>query len=149
MNPISLLIADDHQILRDTWKMVLDADPAFHVLSLCATGEEAIEAAKLLSPQLVIMDINLPGMSGIEATTLITAQCPGTKVLGYSLHDEPIYAQRMMAAGALGYVTKTSSLKEMKAALLCIHNNVRYLCREIKPSSQKRIHSVPVNELIS
>jgi DNA-binding NarL/FixJ family response regulator len=130
--PISLLITDDHQQIREAWKFLLDSDPRFKVVATCASGEDAVEATERLQPDIVIMDITLPGISGIEATRLIIERTPGTKVLGFSMHNAAFYASKMMAKGAMGYVTKTSSVEEMLTALLSIYNNRPYVCEEIK-----------------
>jgi two-component system invasion response regulator UvrY len=129
--PITLLITDDHQLLRETWRWVLNTDKRFHVLATCSSGEEAIATTKKLQPDIVIMDINLPGINGIEATRLIVEQNPNCKVLGYSLNNQAVYAQKIIAAGAMGYVTKTASLEEMIAALLNIASNRKYVCGEM------------------
>ena len=78
------------------------------------------------------MDINLPGINGIEATELILKSCPGTKILGVSMHTQPAYVRKMMQMGAMGYVTKNSSCEEMCKAIMEIHNNRKYICDEVK-----------------
>src|SRR5438067_2252311 len=114
---ISILIADDHTLVRETWSFILNTDPRFTVIAESGSGEEAVELAKNLRPNIVIMDINLPGMNGIEATQLIRKYSPGTKVLGVSLHTQPTYARKMIQKGAMGYVTKNSSREEMFKAI--------------------------------
>lgn len=132
MNKISILIADDHTLVRETWSFILNTDPRFTVVAESGSGEEAVELAKKLRPQVVIMDINLPGMNGIEATQLIRKFSPGSKVLGVSLHTQPTYARKMMQKGAMGYVTKNSSREEMFKAILEIQGGKKYICEEIK-----------------
>jgi two-component system invasion response regulator UvrY len=78
------------------------------------------------------MDINLPGMNGIEATQQIRKYSPGTKILGVSLHTQPTYARKMIQKGAMGYVTKNSSREEMFKALMEIQAGKKYICEEIK-----------------
>jgi two-component system invasion response regulator UvrY len=78
------------------------------------------------------MDINLPGMNGIEATQQIRKFSPGTKILGVSLHTQPTYARKMIQKGAMGYVTKNSSREEMFKALMEIQSGKKYICEEIK-----------------
>ena len=96
------------------------------------SGEEAVELAKQLRPNIVIMDINLPGMNGIEATQLIRKYSPASKILGVSLHTQPTYARKMIQKGAMGYVTKNSSREEMFKAIMEVQNGRRYICDEIK-----------------
>src|SRR5688572_15088036 len=122
MEKITILIADDHTLVRETWSFILNTDPRFTVVAESGSGEEAIELAKKLRPNVVIMDINLPGMNGIEATQQIRKYSPGTKILGVSLHTQPTYARKMMQNGAMGYVRKNSSREEMFKAILEIRS---------------------------
>jgi DNA-binding NarL/FixJ family response regulator len=132
MEKITILIADDHTLVRECWSYVLNDDPRFKVVAESKTGEEAVEMAKNLRPNVVIMDINLPGIDGIEATQLIRKFSPGSKILGVSLHTQPAYARKMMQKGAMGYITKNSSCEEMFKAIIEIHNQRKYVCEEIK-----------------
>src|SRR5688572_27303695 len=109
MEKITILITDDHTLIRQSWNLVLTADPRFKIVAEASSGEEAVEIAKQLRPNIATMDINLPGMSGIEATQLIKKVSPGTKILGVSMHTQPSYARTMMKQGAMGYLTKNSS----------------------------------------
>ncbi|MER3464912.1 MAG: DNA-binding response regulator, partial [Chitinophagaceae bacterium] len=132
MDKITILIADDHTLVRETWSFILNTDPCFSVVAECGNGEEAIEMAKKLHPNVVIMDINLPGMNGIEATQHIRKFSPASKILGVSLHTQPNYARKMIQKGASGYVTKNSSREEMFKAIMEIHGGKKYICDEIK-----------------
>lgn len=132
MEKITILIADDHTLVRETWSFILNNDPRFFVIAECGTGEEAIELAKNLRPAVVIMDINLPGLNGIEATQLIRKYSPSSKVLGVTLHTQPTYARKMMQKGALGYVTKNSSREELFRAIVEVYEGKKYVCDEIK-----------------
>jgi len=132
MEKITILITDDHTLIRETWSLILNSNPLFEVVADCGSGEEAVEKAKNLRPRVVIMDINLPGMNGIETTQQIRKYSPGSKILGVSLHSQPAYARKMMQAGALGYVTKNSRQKEMFRAITEIANGRKYICDEIK-----------------
>lgn len=131
MKKITILITDDHALLRETWELVLGAHPDFSVLGTCSSGEEAIEKARTLRPDVVLMDINLPGMNGIETTQQIRKYSPGTKVLGVSQHTQPAYSRKIIAAGASGYVTKNSSKEEMYNAIIEVSKGNRYVCNEI------------------
>jgi two-component system invasion response regulator UvrY len=132
MEKITILITDDHMLIRQTWNFLLNADTRFKVVAEAANGEEALGLAIELHPDIVIMDINLPGINGIEATELILKSCPGTKILGVSMHTQPAYVRKMMRVGAMGYVTKNSSCEEMCKAIMEIHNNRKYICEEVK-----------------
>jgi DNA-binding NarL/FixJ family response regulator len=132
MNKITILIVDDHTLIRETWSFILDSDPLFRVVAECGSAEEAIEQARILRPQIVTMDINLPGMNGVEATQQIRKYSPGSKILGVSLYTQPAYASKMIQQGAMGYITKNSSREEIFDALKEIHAGRKYICKEIR-----------------
>ncbi len=132
MEKITILIADDHTLVRETWSFILNTDERFTVVAESGNGEDAVEMAKQLRPNIVIMDINLPGMNGIEATQLIRKFSPASRILGVSLHTQPTYARKMIQKGAMGYVTKNSSREEMFKAITEIQAGRRYICEEIK-----------------
>ena len=132
MKKISILIADDHKMARQALVFVLSTDDRFSVIAECETGEEAIEKSKELQPDLVIMDINLPGTDGIETTARIRELSPGSKILGVSMHMQPSYAQSIMQKGALGYLTKNSSRDEILKGVLEVYSGREYICEEIK-----------------
>jgi DNA-binding NarL/FixJ family response regulator len=132
MKPITILITDDHTLIRQTWSFVLNSTPGLKVIAECGSAEEAIEKAKSLHPDIVIMDINLPGMNGIEATKQLRKFSPGSKILGISHHNQPVYAREMMHMGASGYITKNSPKEEMIKAIQEIYAGKRYICDEIK-----------------
>src|SRR5215213_6649539 len=132
MEAISILIADDHKLIRDTWSFILNTDERFKVVAECSNGEDAVEQAKQKRPQIVLMDINMTPVSGLEATKQIRKVSPGSKIIGVSMHSQPAYAKKMLQIGARGYVTKNSSKEEMMKAILEVHQGSRYICEEIK-----------------
>lgn len=132
MAKITLVITDDHRMLRETWAFLLNNDPGFDVIALAGTGEEAITLVQQFHPDIVLMDINLPGIGGIEATEVIRSVSPATKVIGVSMHIQPSYAYKMIEYGASGYVTKSSSIKEMCEAIVEVHHDRRYICQAVK-----------------
>jgi DNA-binding NarL/FixJ family response regulator len=132
MKKITILITEDHALIRETWGLILNNNPQFTVIGQCSSGEEAIEKSKSLHPDVVIMDINLPGMNGIEATQQIRKFSPGSKILGVSLHSQPAFARKMLQVGALGYITKNSTREEMFKAILEVAKGRKYISEEIK-----------------
>lgn len=132
MKKITILIADDHKLIRQAWSLILNADSRFQVVAETASGEEAIEQVRQLRPNVVLMDISLPGISGMEATQLIRKLSPATKILAVSMYTQPVYVSKMLKQGAMGYVTKNSSSEEMCKAVMEIQSNRKYLCNEIK-----------------
>jgi len=129
---ITILITDDHVLIREIWAYILNKDPKFTVVAECGNAEEAIEKARTLKPHVVIMDINLPGMNGVEATKQIRRYSPGSRILAVSMHSQPTYVRSIMKNGASGYVTKNSTREEMFQAILEIHAGNKYICAEIK-----------------
>ena len=126
MKPITLLIVDDYKLIIKILSGILNNDPRFKVIGSCGTGEEGIIMAKELNPDIVLMDLELPGISGSEATEKILSLCPHIKVLGLSSHTHPIYTYQMMRKGAMGYITKLASKKELFHALLEIKKGNKY-----------------------
>jgi two-component system invasion response regulator UvrY len=142
MKHVTILITDDHKLIRESWTFILNDHPGFRVIAHTGTGEEAIELAQQLRPAVVIMDINLPGINGIEATTSIRKFSPGSKIIGVSLHSQPAYARKILKAGAVGYITKNSSSDELIRAIETVINNKVYICDEIKNIIAEQLTSV-------
>ena len=129
---ISILIAEDHTLVREAWSFMFNIDERFKVVAQCSNGEDAIEKTRLYNPQIIIMDINLPGISGLETVKQIMKYSPGSKILAASQHLHEGYVSGMLAAGAKGYITKTSDMEEMFIAIMEIYNGGTYVCKEIK-----------------
>ncbi|MGZ3847074.1 MAG: response regulator [Flavisolibacter sp.] len=138
MTRITIMIVDDHKLVRDAWAMILNSDPRFEVIADCPNAESAIMEVKELRPNVVIMDINMPGMNGIEAVPYIRKFSPASRILGVSCYTFPDIARKMMQAGASGYVTKNSSKAEMIHAIVEIMKGYRYTCKEIRSLVQER-----------
>lgn len=132
MEKITLLITDDHKLVRESLATLLDAHPRLRVLAHCGSGEEAVELAKRWRPDIVMMDMNLPGINGFEATALVLKESPSSKVLALSMHTQPAYVRKFFQAGATGYVTKNSAREEIVQAILEIYEHRKYICEEIK-----------------
>jgi DNA-binding NarL/FixJ family response regulator len=129
---IRILIIDDHILLSQTWAYLLNLDDRFTVVGECSTAEAGIERCRDLRPDVVLLDINLPGMNGMEAIPQIRKFAPCTKILGVSLHNQPSYARKLLQQGGAGYLTKNSSRKEMVFAVAHVHSGKKYICDEIK-----------------
>ncbi|HUS00955.1 MAG TPA: response regulator transcription factor [Chitinophagaceae bacterium] len=132
MKQISILIVEDHNLLRETWKLIFNSDQRFSVMETVGTGEEGIKKALTLRPDVILMDINLPGISGIAATENLVKCWPDCKIIGVSLHNEPHYFKKLMNVGALGYVTKNSSSEELFTAIDEVQNGRKFICAEVK-----------------
>ncbi len=131
MNQITILFVDDHPLIRKAWEFFLRQDPRFKLIATCEDGETAIELSSELCPDIVIMDIRMRGMSGIEATQMIKANCPGIKIIGLSFHLIPDYAEKMMQSGAMGYLSKVSPPQEIYKAITEVYEGRTYICKEV------------------
>jgi DNA-binding NarL/FixJ family response regulator len=129
---ISILIADDHKLIRETWTYILNRDSRFKVIGSCSNSEEAVRMTEQKHPNVVLMDINMVPFSGIEATRQIKEISPETRVIGVTMHSQPAYAKKMLQIGASGYVTKNSSKEEMVTAILEVSKGNKFVCEEIK-----------------
>src|ERR1700750_1445477 len=123
----TILIVEDHLLLRETWTQVIHAESDYQVVGLAESGEKALSLAATLRPNIVMMDINLPGLNGIETTKLLLQKVPETKVIAVSLFENLQYVRAMLKAGALGYLTKNASTKELIAACDEVLAGRRYL----------------------
>ena len=128
---ITVVLADDHAVLRDGLRYLLEAAGDIQIVSTAANGQEAVEQATLLCPDVVVMDISMPIMSGIEATKHICKICKHTKVAILSMHHTTEYIQRALEAGAAGYLLKDSAGAELVAAIRAVHNGKRYISKKI------------------
>lgn len=131
MEKITVLIADDHKLVRETWALAVSRFTHFEVVSLCRTAEEAIEEAGKWQPRLILLDISMPGLNGIDAIPLLRQLSPGSRILGVSAHSRPVYARKMIESGASGYLTKNTSAEEFYQALAEIGEGRTYICTEI------------------
>lgn len=128
---IKVVIADDHRMVREAWKLVLNRDNRLSVSALCENGFKAVEICRDRPPDVVLMDINMDPMNGIEATKAIREFSRDIKIIGISVHTDLSYIQALMKAGGNGYVTKNSSGEEMISAILEVMEGRSYYCKEI------------------
>jgi len=107
--PVRLVIADDHALVRDGLRSMLDDEPGLEVVGEAANGREALELCRSLKPDLVLMDVRMPEMDGLEATRAVKQELPSTSVLMVTMHENPDYLLEALSAGAAGYVLKGAS----------------------------------------
>ena len=117
MNPIRILLAEDHKIVREGTRQLLEQAPDLTVIGEAADGEEAVRLATELRPDVVVMDMRLPGLSGIEATQAIRDRHPGMPILILSAYDDDRYVFPLLEAGASGYLLKTTGGAELIRAI--------------------------------
>ncbi len=129
-NAIRLLIADDHELLRIALRSLLEHEPDIEVVGEAGDGEAMLARASELSPDLVLMDLAMPGLNGIEATRRVTQENPQAKVLVFSTYLERHFVKKTLQNGALGYVSKAAGRDELLRGLRAVAQGNPYLCRE-------------------
>jgi DNA-binding NarL/FixJ family response regulator len=128
---ITVILADDHAVLRDGLRFLLEAAGDIQILSTAANGQEAVEQASMHCPDVIVMDISMPVMSGIEATRHICKICENTKVAILSMHHTTEYVQRALEAGAVGYLLKDSAGAELVTAIRAVNSGKRYISKSV------------------
>ena len=148
---IKLLLADDHELVRQGIRSSLDRFPFITVVGEAATGKDALRKTLQLSPDIVLMDLNMPEMSGMEATPLIRKKCPRTRVLALTVHDNKEYVMQMLKSGASGYVLKDTSPEELVRAIESIDRGEAFfsprvstiLLRDVQDGVSESSHKPP------
>jgi DNA-binding NarL/FixJ family response regulator len=118
---IRLLLADDHAVVRSGTRELLERQPDFHIVGEAVDGEEAVKLTDELQPDVVVMDVRMPKMSGVEATKRIKAENPDVRVLVLTAHDDDEYVFALLQAGANGYLLKTSEIDELVKAIRTVY----------------------------
>lgn len=132
MNKVTILLIDDHQLITDAWSFLLSNDERFAVVGNASDSVTALEKAAQLHPDIVLCDINIGPDNGITITKSIKQINPEIKIIGVSVHSNPVYVKKIMEAGARGYVTKNSSVEELKEAITTVHKGMNYICKEVQ-----------------
>ncbi len=139
MKPIEYIIADDHKLFRQGLRLVLSGDPALEYLGEAADGLELMELLKRGQPQVVLLDIKMPGMDGIEATKAIRAKYPDIKILILTMHDDEQLILHLLEAGANGYLVKNADAEEIKLALRACAENGYYFSDQVSAVMLKKV----------
>jgi two-component system invasion response regulator UvrY len=128
---IKILLVDDHELVRLGIKRLLQDVPGLKVVGEASTGEEAIRLAKETIPDVVLMDVQMPGIGGLEATRKMVRHNPDIKVLALTIYGDEPYPSRLLQAGAVGYITKGCAAEEMIRAIRTINSGQRYISSDI------------------
>lgn len=128
---LSVLLVDDHPVVREGYRRLLEDSGRIRVAAQAATAEEAQELFRQLRPDVVVMDIALRGVSGIEATRSILAESPEARVLAFSMYEDAVFARRALEAGAAGYVTKASAPRVLVEAVEALAAGRQYLSQDV------------------
>jgi two-component system invasion response regulator UvrY len=127
MAKINILLVDDHSVVRMGFKMLIENESDMAVISEAESGELGITAYKEHKPSVVIMDITMPGMGGLDAIERIIAFDKKAKILVLSAHEDSVHPKRALSAGALGYLTKRSAAEELIKAIRSVNSGTKYL----------------------
>jgi len=131
MNRIKILLADDHKIMRDGLRSLLEKQNDMEVVAEADNGRKAVQLAQEKKPDLVIMDITMPELNGIEATRQIVSTLPGVKVIALSMHSDKRFVAGMLQAGASGFLLKDCASQELTNAIRTVARDKHYLSPEI------------------
>jgi DNA-binding NarL/FixJ family response regulator len=124
---IRILVTDDHAVLRAGLTALLNAEPDLTVVGEAADGSECLRVAQAIQPDVILLDINMPGMNGLEVLPLLRQSVPQSRVLVLTMHDDTTYLRRVLQAGGAGYVLKQAADKELLSAIRTVYNGGAYL----------------------
>jgi DNA-binding NarL/FixJ family response regulator len=132
--PIRVLVADDHAVVREGIRSVLQGEAGFTLVGEATTAAEAVRLVGDLQPDVAVLDVTMPGGSGLEATARIRQQFPDTRVLILSMHDNPEYTKESVRAGAHGYLLKDSAAAELRQAIRTVSDGETYFAADPGPA---------------
>lgn len=130
-DPIKVLVADDHTVVREGIRHVLEGEPGFTIVAEAATAADAVRLAEAEKPDVVLLDITMPGESGLQAAARIRKLVPDTRILILSMHDNPEYVLESVRAGAHGYLLKDSAATELRQAIRAVRRGEEYFSAPI------------------
>ena len=134
---IKILLADDHKITRDGLKALLENQKNMIVIGEAENGRQAVRLALELAPNIVVMDINMPELNGIEATRQIISELPDTKIIALSMYSDKRYVVGMLKAGVSGYLLKNCAFDELVSAISAVVSNQNYMSQKIANTVMK------------
>jgi DNA-binding NarL/FixJ family response regulator len=151
---VRVMLADDHEVVREGLKSLVGAQPDMEVIGEANDGLAAVQLAHELAPDVLVMDISMPGLNGLKATERVKQFCPQVKVLALTRHTDAGFIQQLFAAGASGYVLKQSASSELVRAIRAVASGVNYLDPQITSkviggyiSRKPRVSEAPAREL--
>ncbi|WP_425043857.1 response regulator transcription factor [Primorskyibacter sp. S87] len=131
---IRVLIVDDHPMVAEGIQSILESYDDVEVVGTLGNGQDAVDRAGELKPDVILMDLNMPGLGGLSATEILLERAPDTRILILSMHDSPEYISTALGHGAMGYVLKDVPTDEIKTAIDTVMKGARYLCTGAKGS---------------
>jgi len=147
---IKIILVDDHELIREALRVLIETQPNMTVIAEAGDGRSAVQLAAKLSPDIIVMDISMPDLNGIEATRQILAQSSVSKVIALSAHPDRRFVLEMLNAGASGYLLKNCAFKELIHAIRTVAKNSTYLSTTITDIVLKNyVHQIPKSEFSS
>ena len=128
---VKILLADDHKTIRDCLRSLIEKQPGMQVVAEAENGQTAIKLNRKFRPDIIVMDIHMPEVNGIEATRQMVAEFPGTKVVAFSMHSDRQFVIGAIKAGVSGYLLKDSASEELARAIRAVADNRLYLCPQV------------------
>ncbi len=130
---IDIMLVDDHPVVRDGYKQRVDQTPDIRVVAEASSGEEACQLYLTVRPDVVVLDLNMPGMGGLETIHRLISREPGARILVFSMHDSMILISRALEAGAAGYLSKSSAASEMLQAIRMVAEGKCFIDKQLAP----------------
>lgn len=138
---ISVMLVDDHELVRSGVRRLLDDTSGIRVVEEAASGEDALLRVKEVRPDVLLMDVNMPGIGGLEATRKLLQMDSGLRIIVCTVHSEEPFPTRLMEAGAVGYLTKDCGIEEIVTAIRSVFSGERYICTSV--ARQLALASLP------
>ena len=129
--PIRILLADDHAVVRRGFRLILDGQPGLQVVGEACNGREAVQLATALEPDIVILDVSMPDLNGIEAARRIAEEVPRARVLALSMHRDGVYVREMLRAGARGYLLKDADDEALSDPVQAVARGDAYISASV------------------
>lgn len=139
--PTQILVVDDHQLILDGLKSTFNSIPETNVVAEASNGEQAIKIVNTLKIDLVIMDVDMPVMNGMEATIQLKKSHPGLKIIILTMHDEPSLVKRIMEIGADGFMLKNSDMEDFKKGVLEVLKGKKYFSEDILKAANNELNN--------
>jgi DNA-binding NarL/FixJ family response regulator len=151
MKKIRILLADDHAMVRQGFRMILAAQPDMEIVGEAGNGRETVELAEKLHPDVVVMDVAMPELNGIEATRRLSVSAPRTRVLALSMYKDSVYVREILRAGARGYLLKDAIDRDLLSAVRSVASGEGYLSPAVSDAvlSDYRRHVTDPLDLLS
>ena len=127
MSNLNVLLVDDHSVVRMGFKMLIDSEKDMQVIAEAETGEDGIIKFQEIKPDVIVMDITMPGIGGLDAIERIIAKDKNAKILVLSAHEDSVHPKRVLSAGAIGYLTKRSAAEELINAIRTVGSGKKYI----------------------